>query len=246
MEIFDQNSQNTYFPNCCNFYSCLQHNWPGCSRALRVALTPPQQHTRTERARVLQQLLQASAKALQATSAPAKFARTQPTHWHQGSFLAMAANYKAAGRRLSSLQPKCRCSRQDTLFSAFVSFLVVLCTGICVWALSHARDVNVASRFVETLLSVVLTSMLGGKCPSFQNVVFATGLCWGGCMAPLAMASTTRLALPTPWSLSALNQVEILYPGWTWVLKFFTFALFFAVLLYAANRCMSCVVNEME
>jgi hypothetical protein len=28
--------------------SCLQHNWPGCSRALRVALTPPQQHTRTE------------------------------------------------------------------------------------------------------------------------------------------------------------------------------------------------------
>jgi hypothetical protein len=52
-------------------------------------------------------------------------------------------------------------------------------------------------------------------------------------MAPLAMASTTRLALPTPWLLSALNQVEILYPGWTWVLKVFTFALFVAVVLYA-------------
>jgi hypothetical protein len=74
--------------------------------------------------------------------------------------------------------------------------------------------------------------MLGGKCPLFQNVVFATGLCWGGCMVPLAMASTTRLALPMPWPLSALNQVEILYPGWTWVLQGFTFAVFVAVVLY--------------
>ena len=52
-------------------------------------------------------------------------------------------------------------------------------------------------------------------------------------MAPLAMAGTTRLALPTPWPWSALNQVEILYPGWTWVLNVFTFALFVAVVLYA-------------
>ncbi len=51
-------------------------------------------------------------------------------------------------------------------------------------------------------------------------------------MVPLAMASTTRLALPTPWPLSALNQVEILYPGWTWVLQVFTFAVFVAVVLY--------------
>ena len=52
-------------------------------------------------------------------------------------------------------------------------------------------------------------------------------------MTPLAMASTTRLALPTPWPLSALHQVETLYSGWTWVLKVVTFALFVGVVLYA-------------
>lgn len=166
------------------------------------------------RARVLQQLFQASAKAVAGYICPCHVCPDPTnTHWHLGFFLAMAANYKAAGRRLSSLRPKCRCPRQDTLLSAFVSFLVVFCT-------------NVASRFVETLLIVIFTSMLGGKCPSFQNVVFATGLCWGGCMTPLAMASTTRLALPTPWPLSALHQVETLYSGWTWVLKVVTFAHF--------------------
>ena len=52
-------------------------------------------------------------------------------------------------------------------------------------------------------------------------------------MTPLAMASTARLALPTPLPASALNQVEMMYPGWTWVLKVFTFSPIVAVVLYA-------------